>query len=57
MEVDEQMNKSFLQFEPAPRRGEPEVRAHQSLCSEILTDQQGSCRGVLVRREAEIGVL
>ena len=25
MEVDEQMRKSFLQFEPAPRRGEPEV--------------------------------
>lgn len=25
MEVDEQMNKVFLQFEPAPRRGEPEV--------------------------------
>ena len=26
MEVDEQMRKNFLQFEPAPRRGEPEVR-------------------------------
>ena len=26
MEVSEQMRKSFLQFEPAPRRGEPEVR-------------------------------
>ena len=25
MEVDESMRKSFLQFEPAPRRGEPEV--------------------------------
>ena len=25
MEVSEQMRKSFLQFEPAPRRGEPEV--------------------------------
>ena len=25
MEVDEQMRKNFLQFEPAPRRGEPEV--------------------------------
>ena len=36
MEVDEQMNKSFLQFEPAPRRGEPEVRAYQSPCSQIV---------------------
>lgn len=26
MEVNESMRKSFLQFEPAPRRGEPEVR-------------------------------
>lgn len=26
MEVNETMNKKFLQFEPAPRRGEPEVR-------------------------------
>ncbi len=26
MEVDEGMRKNFLQFEPAPRRGEPEVR-------------------------------
>ena len=25
MEVNETMNKKFLQFEPAPRRGEPEV--------------------------------
>lgn len=25
MEVDEHMNKSFSQFDPAPRRGEPEV--------------------------------
>ena len=25
MEVSESMRKSFLQFEPAPRRGEPEV--------------------------------
>lgn len=25
MEVNESMNKKFLQFEPAPRRGEPEV--------------------------------
>ena len=25
MEVDEQMKHTFLQFEPAPRRGEPEV--------------------------------
>ena len=25
MEVDEQMRKNFLQFEPAPRRGEPDV--------------------------------
>lgn len=29
MEVNETMNKKFLQFEPAPRRGEPEV----SLCT------------------------
>ncbi len=28
MEVDETMQKNFLQFEPAPRRGEPEVCAH-----------------------------
>ena len=27
MEVNETMSKKFLQFEPAPRRGEPEVRA------------------------------
>jgi len=27
MEVDEQMKKNFLQFEPAPRRGEPEVQS------------------------------
>ena len=26
MEVNESMRKSFLQFEPAPRRGEPEAR-------------------------------
>ena len=26
MEVNETMKKNFLQFEPAPRRGEPEVR-------------------------------
>ena len=26
MEVDEGMRKNFLQFEPAPRRGEPEAR-------------------------------
>ena len=26
MEVSESMRKSFLQFEPAPRRGEPEVQ-------------------------------
>jgi len=26
MEVSETMRKGFLQFEPAPRRGEPEVR-------------------------------
>lgn len=25
MEIDEQMEKTFLQFDPAPRRGEPEV--------------------------------
>jgi hypothetical protein len=25
MEVSETMRKGFLQFEPAPRRGEPEV--------------------------------
>jgi serine/threonine-protein phosphatase 2A catalytic subunit len=25
MEVDENMNKSFSQFDPAPRKGEPEV--------------------------------
>jgi serine/threonine-protein phosphatase 2A catalytic subunit len=25
MEVDERMEKSFLQFDPAPRRGEPHV--------------------------------
>ena len=28
MEVDETMQKNFLQFEPAPRRGEPEVCFH-----------------------------
>lgn len=27
MEVNESMRKSFLQFEPAPRRGEPEVQS------------------------------
>ena len=31
MEVNESMKKSFLQFEPAPRRGEPEVRAKCAL--------------------------
>ena len=31
MEVNESMKKSFLQFEPAPRRGEPEVRAASAL--------------------------
>jgi serine/threonine-protein phosphatase 2A catalytic subunit len=25
MEVDEQMNRNFLVFDPAPRRGEPHV--------------------------------
>ena len=25
LEVNESMKKNFLQFEPAPRRGEPEV--------------------------------
>lgn len=25
MEIDESMKRTFLQFEPAPRRGEPEV--------------------------------
>lgn len=25
MEVDETMQRSFLQFEPAPRQGEPDV--------------------------------
>jgi serine/threonine-protein phosphatase 2A catalytic subunit len=25
MEVDEKLNKTFLQFDPAPRRGEPLV--------------------------------
>lgn len=29
MEVNESMNKKFLQFEPAPRRGEPEVCLQQ----------------------------
>ena len=33
MEVDEQMGKTFLQFEPAPRRGEPEVRQLASASS------------------------
>ena len=34
MEVSEQMRKSFLQFEPAPRRGEPEVRCfHLHACT------------------------
>ena len=28
MEVSETMRKGFLQFEPAPRRGEPEVRSY-----------------------------
>ncbi len=28
MEVNESMRKSFLQFEPAPRRGEPEARPY-----------------------------
>ena len=28
MEVSETMRKGFLQFEPAPRRGEPEVDYH-----------------------------
>lgn len=25
MEIDERMERSFLQFEPAPRQGEPDV--------------------------------
>ena len=33
MEVDETMQKNFLQFEPAPRRGEPEVCAPICLLS------------------------
>lgn len=38
MEVTETMNKKFLQFEPAPRRGEPEVRVQpiNPLCCTIL---------------------
>lgn len=32
MEVNESMNKKFLQFEPAPRRGEPEVRHARRHC-------------------------
>ena len=30
LEVNESMKKNFLQFEPAPRRGEPEVRSVSS---------------------------
>jgi hypothetical protein len=33
MEVNDLSRKDFLQFDPAPRRGEPEVR-HCSLCDE-----------------------
>ena len=33
MEVNETMSKKFLQFEPAPRRGEPEVRSFKPIIS------------------------
>jgi len=35
MEVNETMNKKFLQFEPAPRRGEPEVGCIAHPCSAV----------------------
>ena len=36
MEVNETMNKKFLQFEPAPRRGEPEVSDKSPLLPRTL---------------------
>ena len=41
MEVDETMQKNFLQFEPAPRRGEPEVCAPICLLSMGCQDNGG----------------
>ena len=43
MEVDEQMGKTFLQFEPAPRRGEPEVRQHASTSGCMYLSEVGAC--------------
>ena len=41
MEVDEGMRKNFLQFEPAPRRGEPEAR-HPTPCAWLVHAESAS---------------
>ncbi len=61
MEVNESMRKSFLQFEPAPRRGEPEARPFLSCVSPLmccLSEPHGvhvitpSCGGASLRLHA-----
>ncbi len=50
MEVDEQMGKKFLQFDPAPRRGEPEVRQLHCLPCVLLMSPDDvllACRAFL----------
>lgn len=49
MEVDEQMGKTFLQFEPAPRRGEPEVRQHASTSRCMHSSRVGPCSILLAQ--------
>ena len=49
MEVDEQMGKTFLQFEPAPRRGEPEVRQHASTRICMHSSHVGPCSRLLAQ--------
>ena len=49
MEVNETMNKKFLQFEPAPRRGEPEVCFASALHMHALQYQSCSSAFTPVR--------
>jgi hypothetical protein len=49
MEVNETMNKKFLQFEPAPRRGEPEVSFASALHMHALQYQSCSSAFTPVR--------
>ncbi len=54
MEVADDMNRTFQKFEPAPRRGEPEVRAGVVRYGRVGSpDVRAAVRGVHGEPEGE----